>query len=95
MGVRFDMNSGSRFGVDVPGSTWTSFSEAIRAHGVTLPWTEVAAENVAKAAEEFRAVSSLLPEGPEWAEGADRHMAVRVALLAEEAHKAGKGLVWS
>lgn len=44
---------------------------------------------------ELAVLVSILPDGPDFAEGAHRALALRIARLAKSASAAGVGLVWS
>ena len=105
MGVRLDVCDGSELGIDVPGSTWGAFQGATLdvvavAGGTKYPdiidfWNVGTGYGTAELAVQMGAIAAMLPDGPDFAEGAHRALALRFAKLAKAAAAAGKGLVWS
>ena len=109
MGVRLDVFDGSDLGIDIPGSTWgefwtaafsaiygkgPGFASIIEVDDVGFLRNEPP-KFMGEYAEEMEKVAALLPDGPDFAEGAHRALALRIAKLAKAASAAGKGLVWS
>lgn len=99
MGVRLDVEGGSKIGLDLPGSSWAreffpAIREVVSKHypaTLELMTGDGSVSDMRALAAEMRAIAKLLPSAPlPYAEYADK-----IAALANLAQSKNTTLVWS